>query len=87
MEGILIEAIGYAAGIILIITMIPQIFKTYKIKRVEEISLPMVILFVLGCLLWTIYGYLINNMPVLIMDLIAFVIAVIQIILILRYKK
>lgn len=87
METILIELIGYTAGTLTLITMIPQIIKSYKTKRVEDISFLMVIVFALGALLWTIYGYLINSMPVFIMDAIAFVTATIQIILMLRYKK
>jgi len=86
MENIIIEVIGYAAGILSVITMIPQIMKSYKIKRVEDVSLLMVTVCALSLLLWTVYGYLINNMPVFIMDLAAFIIVSIQIALIFRYK-
>lgn len=85
--SILIEAIGYAAGLLLVITMIPQIIKSYKLKMVEEVSLSTVLIFALGSLLWTIYGYLISNIPVFLFDLIAFVITLLQIGLMFRYKS
>jgi MtN3 and saliva related transmembrane protein len=87
METIIIELIGYAGGTLTLSTMIPQIIKSYKTKKVEDVSLLMVILVALGTLLWTIYGYLISNMPVFIMDGIGFVMAIIQIVLMLNYRK
>lgn len=85
--SILIELIGYAAGILLVITMIPQVIKSYRLKMVEEVSLPMVLIFAMDAMLWTIYGYLINNTPVFLSNLIAFAITLLQIGLMFRYKS
>ena len=86
METIFIELIGYLAGILTSITMLPQVIKTYKTKKVEDISLLMVVIILIGVGLWSVYGYLINSMPVLIMDTISFFLVLTELLLILKYK-
>ena len=83
----LIEIIGYSAGILTLINMLPQVIKSYRTKSVEDISFPMVLIFVISVFLWTIYGFMINNLPLIITDLGGFVIGVMQIFLMLKYRK
>ena len=43
-----VDCIGYSAGIILSVCLIPQIYKIYKTKQVENISYSWQILYILG---------------------------------------
>lgn len=52
------EAIGFGAAVLTTIAFLPQVYKTYKTKDVSSLSLPMLILFFIGIILWLIYGIL-----------------------------
>ena len=82
-----VDIIGYIAGILTLINMLPQVMKSYKTKSVEDVSFLMVLSFTLSMLLWVIYAIFINSWPIIITNSIAFVISVMQIGLMARYKK
>lgn len=82
-----IDVIGYTAGIFTLINMIPQVMKSYKTKSVEDISFLLVITYAISMILWVIYSYFINSLPIMITNGIAFVISFIQMILMVKYKK
>ena len=52
------EAIGFGAAILTTIAFLPQVYKTWITKDVSSLSLPMLILFFIGIVLWLIYGFL-----------------------------
>lgn len=52
------EAIGFGAAILTTIAFLPQVYKTWRTKDVSSLSLPMLILFFIGIVLWLIYGFL-----------------------------
>lgn len=81
-----IELIGYIAGILIAITMIPQIRTSLKTKNVEGLSLAMLIMFFLSMLLWAIYGYLIKSYPLLLTNGFATIVAGIQLYIKLKYR-
>jgi len=81
------EIIGYAAGILTLVTMIPQIIKSLKTKKVEDVSYLMVVVFALSMLLWVLYAVLIESWPIIITNTIAFVITCVQFTLMVKYKK
>lgn len=82
-----VDIIGYAGGALTLINMLPQVIKSYRTKSVEDVSLPMVVIFALSMILWTAYGFLISNMPLIIMDAGGFFVSLIEILLILKYRK
>ena len=81
------QIIGFLAAIIGTSLMLPQVFKTFKTKRVDDVSLVMLVLYFLNCLLWLIYGFLISAMPVTLCNSVALVISVIQLTLKFRYNN
>ena len=83
----IIEIIGYSAGVLTLFNMLPQVVKSYRTKSVEDVSFPMVLIFVISVMLWTIYGFMINNLPLIITDFGGFVIGLVQIFLMLKYRK
>jgi len=60
MERIYIEYLGLAAGTLTTAAYLPQVWKTWRTKAVEHISLVMYTSMSLGVLLWTVYGVLIK---------------------------
>jgi MtN3 and saliva related transmembrane protein len=59
------DLIGYAAGILGTAAFLPQVLKTVKSRRTQDISLGMYILFCSGVALWLIYGLRLGSMPVI----------------------
>ncbi|MDP3427778.1 MAG: SemiSWEET family transporter, partial [Humidesulfovibrio sp.] len=60
MERIDIEYLGLAAGILTTAAYVPQVWKTWRTKAVENISLVMYLSMGLGVVLWMTYGVLIK---------------------------
>lgn len=60
------EAIGYLAGILTTIAVVPQISKAWKTKQVDDISLIMVGILICGLSLWTLYGVFSQAWPIIV---------------------
>lgn len=58
------DIIGYIAGMVIIISWIPQVVKSYKTKSVNDLSIVMIILILTGTLLWISYALLVKDKPV-----------------------
>lgn len=78
MVVIFVEIIGYVAAIIGTSLMLPQVIKTYKSKKVNDLSLGMLVLYFLNCLLWLTYGIFIQAMPLIVCNFIALIISIVQ---------
>ena len=68
-----IEFFGYFAAILTTLAFLPQLIKTLKTKKAEDVSLITLIMFLTGVLSWIIYGYRIASTPILLANLITFV--------------
>ena len=51
----------------------PQIYKIFKRKSAKDISVLTYSLLSVGSFIWILYGLEINNMPVLVMNILAFI--------------
>ena len=60
------EIVGYVGAFLLTISLIPQIVHTLKTKKVNDISYIFISIQILTCLLFLIYGVLINENPIII---------------------
>lgn len=80
------ELLGYLAAILTTISFLPQAIKTIKTKDTRGISLPMYILFTLGVLFWLIYGLHFSMIPVIIANIITFILASIILFFKIKYK-
>jgi MtN3 and saliva related transmembrane protein len=60
-----IEILGLAAGTISSITFLPQVIKIWQTKSAKDLSMPMLLLLVLGVSMWLAYGIIIKNTPVI----------------------
>ena len=78
------DIIGYLGGIFIAISFIPQVVKSYKTKRVSDLSLGMIIAQIIGTVLWLTYGILVQGKPIILMN--SFFIFVILYLLYLKIK-
>ena len=67
------ECIGYAAASLTTISFFPQAVKTLRSGDTHSISLGMYSLFTAGVMLWSIYGLIVADGPVLIANLITLI--------------
>ena len=67
------EFFGYFAAILTTVAFLPQLIKTLKTKKADDVSLITLIMFIIGVLSWIIYGYKISSLPILLANLITFI--------------
>lgn len=63
------EFVGYCAAISLIITLCPQIYHTYKTKKVVDLSYFFIVLNLITSVLFLIYGILLKQLPLIIANI------------------
>ena len=67
-----IDLFGFLAALLTTIAFLPQLYKTWKTKSADDVSLSMLILFIVGLLCWIIYGLKINSIPILVANIVTF---------------
>jgi len=82
-----IEFLGYFAAILTTLAFIPQLTKTLKTKKAEDVSLTTLIMFLTGVAAWIIYGIQISSKPILIANLITFLLNFLILVFKLIYSK
>ncbi len=78
-----INILGLVAGSLTTTAFVPQLLKVWQSKSAKDISYLMFILFIIGIVLWEIYGWEIHSVPVIIFNIITFILGLA--ILILKY--
>ena len=74
---------GYIGGGLLVITLLPQLYLTYKSKKVDDISYIFIFLQIITCFFFLIYGIYLKEIPIILANSILFV----QLMLFLLLKK
>ena len=69
--------IGYIAATLTTVSFFPQALKTLRSRDTQSISLRMYLLFTAGVTFWFIYGWMVDDGPVLLANLITLIPAVI----------
>lgn len=59
------ELVGFAAAVCSMTSFAPQIVKIWREKDASSVSLRMYVVTVTGFTLWTVYGFLIQSLPVI----------------------
>ena len=68
-----VDIFGYFAAILTTAAFLPQLIKTLKTKKADDVSLATLIMFIIGVLFWIIYGYEISSIPILVANLITLI--------------
>ena len=67
------EIVGTLAGIFTTIAIIPQIYKALKTQEVKSISPVFLSILLLGVGLWTVYGIIKTDWPIILTNGVSFV--------------
>ncbi len=87
MYSLNIEFFGYLAAILTTAAFLPQLIKTLKTKKAEDVSSITLIMFICGVGSWIIYGYKISSSPILIANIITLILNLFILISKLYYSK
>ena len=63
-----IDILGYAAGLLVVLSLLPQAIKSWKTKSTKDVSLWRYIIYSTGLILWITYAAIIHNGPVALMN-------------------
>jgi len=64
----MIDILGYVAGILVVISLLPQTIRSWKTKSTKDLSLWRYIIYSVGLVLWITYAIFIKNGPVAAMN-------------------
>jgi MtN3 and saliva related transmembrane protein len=59
------EFLGFVAGILVTVALVPQVVRVFRLKSAVEISLPFTILLLVGMFCWLGYGILYQLFPII----------------------
>lgn len=79
-----ITILGLLAGTCTSFSLLPQLLKIIKEKKVEDLSMKMFATLLTGVVLWCVYGFLKHDMPIIITNL--FSVALNCCILVLKFR-
>ena len=82
-----IDLFGFLAAFLTTLAFLPQLYKTWKTKSAEDVSLVMLILFITGLICWIIYGIKILSIPIIAANVVTFIFNFSILILKLSYNK
>ncbi|MDP2157038.1 MAG: SemiSWEET transporter [Nitrospirota bacterium] len=80
-----VTLLGLTAGTLTTLSFLPQVIKTWKTRSTKDISTGMFVMFCTGILLWALYGFAINSIPVIITNIVTFFLAFIILLLKIRH--
>jgi MtN3 and saliva related transmembrane protein len=78
--------IGYIAGTLTTISFLPQVIRTWKMRETKDFSLAMLLLFATGILLWTVYGFWTGSLPVILANVITFLLIIVLLAMKIKYR-
>jgi MtN3 and saliva related transmembrane protein len=79
-----VTTIGLVAGFCTTAAFLPQVVKTWKTRRAEDLSFSMLLVFLLGLVLWSLYGVAIASLPIILAN--AVTIALVSCILLMKMR-
>ncbi|HOB23603.1 MAG TPA: SemiSWEET family transporter [Kaistella sp.] len=72
------EIIGLIGGFLSCITFVPQIFKTWKSKSVEDISVHTFLIVLASTIIWIAYGIFKDSISVILTNIVVFFTAIVM---------
>jgi len=85
--NISIESVGIIAAILTTSSFVPQVYKTWKSKNVDGISLTMFLALFIGILFWLIYGILIGSFSIILANIVSGLLVGALVVFRIIYKK
>lgn len=81
------QTMALIAGIMIVFSTAPQVFKTLKTKDVSSLSLPMFVTLGSAQFIWLLYGIHLNDLPLIVTNAGSFLIVFTNVALIIKYRN
>jgi MtN3 and saliva related transmembrane protein len=78
--------LGYFAGFLTTISLVPQVIKMWATKSADDFSLVMLLIWCTGISCWVIYGAMMNSVPIILWNISTLLLAVAILIMKLKFK-
>ncbi len=82
----LVTAIGFTAGALTTVAFLPQLQRTWRTRSADDVSLAMLLTFTTGVLLWFVYGLLVQSWPIVVTNVVTFLLTAAILVLKLRFR-
>lgn len=83
----LVTEIGFTAGALTTIAFWPQLQRTWRTRSADDVSLAMLLTFTTGVFLWFVYGVMLNSWPIIVTNVVTFLLTAAILVLKLRFKR
>ena len=70
-----VALLGYLAGFLTTVALVPQVIKTWKTKSADDFSLVMLVTWWAGVVCWIVYGVIMNAGPLIVWNTITLFLA------------
>ncbi|WP_027386628.1 SemiSWEET transporter [Chryseobacterium gregarium] len=81
------NVLGIIAGVLTSVSMIPQLIKVIKNKNADDLSWVMIIVLISGLSLWVWYGFIQDELPIILSNAFAVLVNITLLICCILYKK
>ena len=82
-----VSLVGFAAGTLCTLAYLPQALHSFRTKSVSDISLVMLVSLNIGLLLWVAYGVMIRSLPLILPNMVTFLLAFPLLVMKLRFAN
>jgi MtN3 and saliva related transmembrane protein len=79
--------LGFFAGFLTTVSFLPQVVKTWKSRSASDLSLGMLSVFSFGVMCWLIYGFLLQESPMIFWNSVTLVLVLVILILKLKFDE
>ena len=79
--------LGFVAATLTTLAFAPQALKTWRAKSADDLSLGTFIMFCAGVLLWLAYGFIRNDLPIIVANVVTFGLAFFILVMALKYRR
>ena len=83
----LVTNIGFAAGALTTVAFWPQLQRTWSTRSADDVSLVMLLTFTTGVFLWFVYGVLLDSWPIIVTNVVTFILTATILVLKLRFRR
>ena len=80
-----VDMLGYVAGALVVLSLLPQTIKSWKTKSTKDVSLWRYIIYIIGLIMWITYAVITKNGPVAVTNTLGLVLAISILTLKLKY--
>jgi len=79
--------VGSVAALLTTAAFVPQVVRVLRLKSAQDISLTTFLVFSAGMAIWTVYGFLIDSVPVILANTVTLILALTIVVLKLSYER